>query len=55
MYFFFIGGKAILTNGFVKKSERTPTHVIELAKKYRRDYIDRIGNVNEGDLNEQLY
>ena len=52
MYFFFIGKKAVITNGFVKKSERTPTSVIELAKKYRRDYIYRIGNVIEGDPNE---
>ena len=52
MYFFFIGKKAVITNGFVKKSERTPASVIELAKKYRRDYIYRIGNVIEGDPNE---
>ena len=52
MYFFFIGKKAVITNGFVKKSERTPSSVIELAKKYRRDYIYRIGNVIEGDPNE---
>ena len=44
--------KAVITNEFVKKSERTPASVIELAKKYRRDYIYRIGNVIEGDPNE---
>ena len=38
MYFFFSGGKAILTNGFIKKTERTPRGEIDLAKKYRQDY-----------------
>ena len=38
LYFFFVGKKAILTNGFVKKSAKTPRKEIELAKKYRSDY-----------------
>lgn len=42
LYFFFVGGKAVLTNGFVKKSQSTPKGEIELAKKYRRDYIERV-------------
>jgi phage-related protein len=41
LYFFVVGDKAIVTNGFVKKTEETPPEVIELAKKYREDYKRR--------------
>lgn len=41
LYFFFIGKKAILTNGFVKKTQKTPQSEIDLSKKYRDDYISR--------------
>lgn len=41
MYFFVIGEKIILTNGFIKKTQKTPKSEIELAKKYRNDYLDR--------------
>ncbi len=41
LYFFFIGNKAILTNGFVKKTQKTPRNELDLAKKYRMDYIRR--------------
>ena len=44
LYFFFIGNKAILTNGFIKKSQKTPKNVIETAKKYREDYQRRNQN-----------
>ncbi len=44
LYFFFVGKKAILTNGFIKKTMKTPRAEIELAKKYRQDYMDRILN-----------
>ena len=30
-----------LTNGFVKKSMKTPRNAIELALKYKQDYIER--------------
>jgi phage-related protein len=33
----------ILTNGFRKKTDKTPRDVIELAKKYRDDFIERYG------------
>lgn len=39
LYFFHIGKKIILTNGFVKKTQKTPKKEIELAKKYRVDYL----------------
>ena len=29
------------TNGFVKKSMKTPRNAIELALKYKQDYIER--------------
>lgn len=44
MYFFYVGDKAILTNGFLKKSQKTPKAEIEKAKKYRADYLKRKGN-----------
>lgn len=40
-YFFVIGNKAVLTNGFTKKTDKTPTKYIELAKRYREDYKRR--------------
>lgn len=43
-YFFVIGQKIILTNGFVKKTQKTPKSEIELAKKYRNDYLNREEN-----------
>ncbi len=42
MYFFTVGDKAIVTNGIIKKTQKTPNDVIELAKKYRLDYERRI-------------
>ncbi len=41
MYFFVVGRKAVLTNGFVKKSQKTPKADIELARKYKTDYERR--------------
>lgn len=44
MYFFVVGRKAVLTNGFVKKSQKTPKADIELARKYKTDYERRHSN-----------
>ena len=41
LYFFFIGSKAILTNGFTKKQQKTPPGEIQLAKERRADYERR--------------
>ena len=41
LYFFIVGQKVILTNGFIKKTQKTPKKEITLAKKYRDDYIAR--------------
>lgn len=40
-YFFFIGNKIILTNGFVKKTQKTPQRFIDIAIEYKNDYIER--------------
>lgn len=40
-YFFFIGRKIIMTNGFVKKTSKTPPGEKEKALKYMDDYLDR--------------
>ncbi|MBQ9982237.1 MAG: type II toxin-antitoxin system RelE/ParE family toxin [Oscillospiraceae bacterium] len=41
LYFFVIGRKIILTNGFIKKTQKTPKEEIEKAKRYRADYLNR--------------
>lgn len=43
LYFFYYEGKVILTNGFVKKTDKTPPEEIITAKKYRSDYEKRYG------------
>lgn len=39
LYFFYIGRKIVLTNGFVKKTQKTPISEIRIAKAYRSDYL----------------
>ena len=41
LYFFLVGHKIVVTNGFIKKTEKTPIKEINLAKKYRADYVLR--------------
>lgn len=41
LYFFVIGKKIVLTNGFIKKTQKTPRNEIELAKKYRNEFLSR--------------
>lgn len=41
LYFFAIGKTIVLTNGFTKKTSKTPQSEIELAKKYRAIYQQR--------------
>lgn len=40
-YFFYIDDKIILTNGFIKKTQKTPTREIEKALKYKKDFERR--------------
>ena len=41
LYFFYEGANIILTNGFVKKTQKTPAQEIKLAKLRRDDYLSR--------------
>ena len=41
LYFFVIDNKAVLTHGFVKKTQQTPKAEIKRAKSYREDYLRR--------------
>lgn len=43
-YFFYVGNKIILTNGFVKKTQKTPRNEIEKALQYKQDYERRNQN-----------
>ena len=47
VYFFYYEGKIILTNGFIKKTQKTPKAVVDLAKSYRMDYMERGKNERE--------
>lgn len=44
LYFFYLDKKIILTNGFVKKSQKTPKPEIQKAKRYRDNFMERIKN-----------
>ena len=41
LYFFVVGKRIVITNGFVKKTQKTPKSEIELAKKYRNEFLNR--------------
>ena len=43
LYFFYVNRHIILTNGFVKKTQKTPAGEIEKAKRYRADFLERQG------------
>ncbi|MEE1171540.1 MAG: type II toxin-antitoxin system RelE/ParE family toxin [Ruminococcus sp.] len=47
LYFFVIGQRIILTNGFIKKKQKTPKAEIERAKRYREDYLRREEHTND--------
>ena len=38
LYFFVVDKTVILTNGFMKKTQKTPAREIETAKRYRDEY-----------------
>ena len=44
LYFFYCDNKIIMTNGFIKKTNKTPKKEIELAKSRKADYIGRMMN-----------
>jgi len=41
-FFCYYEGKIILTNGFIKKTQKTPRKQIKLAKERKKDYLDRV-------------
>ena len=42
LYFFYYEGIIVLTNGFVKKTQKTPKEELQIAKDRRSDYIERM-------------
>lgn len=44
-YFFEKDNMIILTNGFLKKTKKTPVKYLKLAKKYKRNYENGIGGI----------
>ena len=44
LYFFIVGRRVILINGFIKKTQKTPPAERERAKRYRADYLGREEN-----------
>ena len=47
LYFFCFGKCVILINGFVKKTSKTPTAILDYAKQCRTDYLKERGETNE--------
>lgn len=45
LYFFYYEGKIILTNGFIKKTQKTSPEEIKLAKERRADFKERMGKL----------
>lgn len=43
-YFFFDGQKIVMTNGFIKKTQKTPQAELDKALKYKSDYERRMNN-----------
>ena len=41
LFFFFDQGRAVLTHGFVKKTQKVPRREIDRASRYRDDYMSR--------------
>ena len=41
LFFFYVGHRIIITNGFIKKTQKTPPKEISLAKSRRKDFYRR--------------
>lgn len=48
LYFFVVGRKIVLTNGFMKKTQKIPRNEIERAKRFKEEYLSRKDKQNEG-------
>lgn len=44
LYFFIVGRRVILTNGFIKKTQKTPAAELDRAKRYRSEFLSRKEN-----------
>ena len=44
LYFFYINHNIVMTNGFTKKTQKTPLNALELAQKRRKEYLKRHSN-----------
>ena len=42
--FFFLGGRVVLTHGFVKKKKKTPKGEIDRAENIKREFEERLKN-----------
>ena len=40
-YFFYVGNWILITNGFIKKTQKTPAAELAKARKYKQDYERR--------------
>lgn len=47
LFFYYVDRRIILTHGFIKKTQRTPSKEIAFAKKCRTDYCFRRENKGE--------
>ena len=45
LYFFYFDGQIIMTNGFVKKTQKTPHRELKLAKDRRKVFLERMRKV----------
>ena len=41
LYFFFIERRIVITNGFIRKTQQTPSSEIKIAQKYRDEFLKR--------------
>lgn len=48
LYFFYIGRRIIVTNGFIKKTQKTPKGEMAKAKKYRKWFEERMQRKEDG-------
>lgn len=53
LYFFVISDTAVLTHGFLKKTQKTPRREIERAKRCRADYLAQSGKEVESENDQR--
>ena len=51
LYFFSVEHRAVLTNGFIKKTQKTKQADVDQAKSYRSEYLNR----KENDHNNEQF